>query len=258
MKSTITIKNMEKFICKKRRLSSEEKKLPIVDEQKRNLEKTEKSRTPLIWKKLTSENLDCDYTLLYKAKEADALLEECERTISYNTGQLARVQVFGKWYDIPRKQVAHGDPNLSYTFSGNIVPARPWTPFLNKIRDRITEMTGYTFNFVLINRYQDGRDHMGEHKDDEKDLVRKSPIASLSLGQARDFVFRHECARGSQSKKTEPRRDIAPIKIELQHGSLLMMNYPTNCHWYHALPQRKKLPPAIRINMTFRNMVTQK
>ena len=112
--------------------------------------------------------------------------------------------------------------------------------------------------FILYFRYQDGKDHMGEHKDDEKELIRHSPIASLSLGQARDFVFRHECARGSQSKKNKPQRDIAPVKIELQHGSLLMMNYPTNCYWYHSLPQRKKLPPGVRVNMTFRDMVTPK
>ena len=33
---------------------------------------------------------------------------------------------------------------------------------------------------------------MGEHKDDEKDLCQDYPIASLSLGQARDFVFKHQ------------------------------------------------------------------
>ena len=46
----------------------------------------------------------------------------------------------------------------------------------------------------------DGRDHMGEHKDDEEELVKGSPIASLSLGQARDFVFRHQDARGGAAK----------------------------------------------------------
>lgn len=249
---------MDKFINKtKRKIPEEENEFSVVAGKKCSLEKTENKNSliPLVWKKLQAEDLDCDYTLLYSKAEADALLLECEQTISYNTGQLARVQVFGKWHDIPRKQVAHGDPNLSYTFSGNTVPARPWKLLLNKIRERITEVTGYTFNFVLINRYKDGRDHMGEHKDDEKELVKQSPIASLSLGQERDFVFRHECARGSQNKKNKPHRDIVPVKIQLQHGSLLMMNYPTNCHWYHALPPRKKLPPAVRINMTFRNMI---
>lgn len=36
---------------------------------------------------------------------------------------------------------------------------------------------------------------MGEHKDDERELDPKTPIASLSLGQPRDFYFRHQDAR---------------------------------------------------------------
>ncbi|CAI9741355.1 DNA oxidative demethylase ALKBH2-like [Octopus vulgaris] len=243
---------MDRFVVKKQKLIATNEKLKALEEE--HDEKEPKTEAPLIWRKITAEKLDCDYLLLYNKSEADKLLRECEETLTYNSGRLAQVQVFGKWHDIPRKQVAHGNEGLHYTFSGNTVPARPWTPLLLKIKERIMQVTGHSFNFVLINRYKDGNDHMGEHRDDEKDLVRLSPIASLSLGQARDFVFRHECARGSQSKKGAPKLDLDPIKIELQHGSLLMMNYPTNVYWYHSLPQRKRLP-AVRINMTFRDMV---
>lgn len=93
---------------------------------------------------------------------------------------------------------------------------------------------------------------MGEHRDDEKDLVASSPIASLSLGQHRDFIFRHCEARGTQAK-----RKVPPVKLELEHGSLLMMNYPTNVYWYHSLPVRKKAL-NIRVNMTFRDIVIVK
>lgn len=202
----------------------------------------------LKWRKLSGENLDCDYTVLYNKKEADELLIKCSELLEYNTGQLAKVKVFGKWHDIPRKQVAYGDAGLSYKFSSTIVPARPWIPFLKEIRDKISEVTKHEFNFVLINRYKDGHDHMGEHRDDEEDLVPGHPIASLSLGQPRDFVFRHADSRGKHAK-----RKIDSITVELQHGSLLMMNNPTNTFWYHSLPQRKRLM-NVRINMTFRKM----
>ena len=89
---------------------------------------------------------------------------------------------------------------------------------------------------------------MGEHKDDEDDLVHGHPIASLSLGQPRDFVFRHGDSRGKNAK-----RKIDPVKLVLEHGSLLMMLYPTNTYWYHSLPARKSAQ-GIRINMTFRLM----
>ncbi|XP_078681537.1 DNA oxidative demethylase ALKBH2-like [Branchiostoma floridae x Branchiostoma belcheri] len=213
---------------------------------------TTNTKEDLKWRKLRGENFNCDYTVLYRPGEARTLLQTCEEELVYNTGDLAKVQIFGQFHNIPRKQVAFGDPGLSYRFSGVEVPARPWTPLIQGIRDRIQEVTGHKFNFVLVNRYKDGQDHMGEHRDDEKDLVRDAPIASLSLGQKRDFIFKHCDARGKNAK-----RAIDPVKLELEHGSLLMMNYPTNHYWYHSLPVRKKAL-GVRINMTFRSMVTSK
>lgn len=43
------------------------------------------------------------------------------------------------------------------------------------------------------------------------------------------------------------------VKINLEHGSILFMNPPTNEIWYHSLPTRKKLQ-GVRINLTFRKM----
>ncbi|XP_033748685.1 DNA oxidative demethylase ALKBH2-like [Pecten maximus] len=200
------------------------------------------------WRQYTSKDLDCSYTTLYSRSEADDLISECERSLEYYTGQMTRVFVFGKWHNIPRKQAAYGDDGLSYSYSGNTVAAKPWTPLLNNIRDRVSNATGFTFNFVLVNRYKDGRDHIGEHRDDERELVPRHPIASLSLGQPRNFVFKHAKSRGKNATQK-----IAPVTIKLGHGSLLMMNYPTNTHWYHSLPQQKSLL-GVRINMTFRKI----
>lgn len=98
-------------------------------------------------------------------------------------------------------------------------------------------------------RYKDGHDHMGEHRDDERELDPLCPIASVSLGAVRDFVFRHRESRGKQC-----RRQINPVKLELAHGSLLLMNSPTNTHWYHSLPARKRVLTP-RINLTFRRIL---
>ncbi|KAI8479505.1 Alpha-ketoglutarate-dependent dioxygenase alkB 2 [Branchiostoma belcheri] len=190
---------------------------------------------PLQWQKLREENFNCDYTVLYRPSVASTLFQACEEEFVYNTGDLARVQIFGKYRDIPREQVAFGDPGLSYRFSGVEIPARPWSPLLRTIKDRIQEVTGQEFNFVLINRYKDGLDYIGEHRDDEEGLVQNAPIASLSLGQKRDFIFKHCDARGKYKKRV-----VEPIKIELEHGSLLMMNYPTNRFWFHSLSGKRQ------------------
>lgn len=169
-----------------------------------------------------------------------------------HTGALARIQVFGKWHSVPRKQATYGDIGLTYTFSGLTLSPRPWIPILQRIRDRVSAVTGQTFNFVLVNRYKDGLDHIGEHRDDERELAPGSAIASVTFGACRDFVFRHCESRGKAAS-----REVASVRLPLAHGSLLMMNPPTNTYWYHSLPIRRKVL-APRINLTFRKILPTK
>ncbi|KAK1160116.1 DNA oxidative demethylase ALKBH2-like [Acipenser oxyrinchus oxyrinchus] len=204
---------------------------------------------PLPWKKIEAEGLDCDYTLLFHRLQADSHFQQLEKEVEYFSGDLAKVQVFGKFHNIPRKQATYGDPGLNYSFSGVKLMARPWTPVLEIIRDQITKATGHTFNFVLVNRYKDGNDHIGEHQDDERELDPACPIAAVSFGAVRDLVFRHQEARGKNAA-----RKIEPVKVALQHGSLLLMNWPTNVNWYHSLPVRKKVLTP-RISLTFRRVI---
>ncbi|XP_055462493.1 DNA oxidative demethylase ALKBH2 [Psammomys obesus] len=204
------------------------------------------------WQHLRAEGLNCDYTVLFGRAEADEIFRELEQEVEYFTGALAKVQVFGKWHSVPRKQAAYGDAGLTYTFSGLTLTPKPWIPVLERIRDRVCRATGQTFNFVFINRYKDGCDHIGEHRDDEKELAPGSPIASVSFGACRDFLFRHRDSRGKR-----PRRTVEVVRLQLAHGSLLMMNYPTNTYWYHSLPIRKKVL-ASRVNLTFRKVLPTK
>lgn len=205
-----------------------------------------KTLPELQWKMITAENLNLAYSIMFTNNQAHKIFSYLEKDVVYENN--SKVQVFGKWHNVPRKQASYGDKGLRYTFSGRTVSAKPWTPFLRELRDMLATKIGTHFNFVLINRYQDGNDHMGEHKDDESELVSRSPIASLSFGEARDFVFRHQDCRGSKGTKK-----IDPVKLNLKSGSILLMNYPTNSYWYHSLPVRKR-SLAPRINLTFRQM----
>ncbi|XP_028717520.1 DNA oxidative demethylase ALKBH2 [Peromyscus leucopus] len=206
----------------------------------------------LNWRHLRGQGLDCDYTVLFGKTEADEIFRELEQQVEYFTGALAKVQVFGKWHSVPRKQATYGDAGLTYTFSGLTLAPKPWIPVLERVRERICRVTGQTFNFVLINRYKDGSDHIGEHRDDERELAPGSPIASVSFGACRDFLFRHKDSRGKR-----PRQTVEVVRLQLAHGSLLMMNHPTNAHWYHSLPIRKKVL-APRVNLTFRKILPSK
>ncbi len=189
------------------------------------------------------------YPKFLKPAVAREIFKQLEKElVPYLERSQNQVKIMGKVHKIPRKQAAFGDVGLSYNFSGVSVPAHPWISPLNEIRDTVMETLGEKFNFVLVNRYKDGSDHIGEHRDDEKDLVSQSSIASVSLGQGRDFVFKHREVRGKAKRK-----DIESVRIHLEHGSLLAMKYPTNTYWYHSLPVRKTAAGP-RINLTFRLM----
>lgn len=194
----------------------------------------------------------CYYPTFLKVSHAKAIFNQLEKELSpYFNISRNEVIIMGKVHKIPRKQAAFGDPELVYKFSGVSIPANPWIPVLESLRDLLTCVLGERFNFVLVNRYKDGHDHMGEHRDDEIDLAPKSPIAALSLGQRRDFVFKHRDTRGSKGT----RKNIDPIKVCLEHGSLLVMYFPTNKYWYHSLPVRKSIL-GTRISLTYRIMRT--
>ncbi|RZC34506.1 alpha-ketoglutarate-dependent dioxygenase alkB -like 2-like, partial [Asbolus verrucosus] len=186
------------------------------------------AKTSLEKKKTTAENLDLDYIVLLPKTLASELLKQLEDTVEYLDGDLSKVKVFGKWHQIPRQQVAYEDDGMVYRFSGNTIPAKPWTQLLRSVRDLIKNVIGFDYNFVLINRYRNGKDHIGEHKDNEVELDKNTPIASLSLGQQRVFVLKHQDAR----KKGSDKRNVPPsnttIKVLISTVNNIILNSSKN------------------------------
>lgn len=170
------------------------------------------------------------------AAEADHAFAELRRSIAWETH---RIRLFGRELDAPRLSCWIGDPGASYTYSRTRFEPHVWTTTLAMLRDRLQRELRADFNSVLANLYRDGRDSMGWHSDDERELGVEPVIASLSLGAARRFVLRHR--RNPDSK----------LALDLPHGSLLLMRGQTQRHWRHALPRTAK-PVGERINLTFR------
>ena len=56
------------------------------------------------------------------------------------------VKVFGKTYNIPRRQTAFGDPGISYSFSGITLSAKPWTTSIRRLKVIIEEATNEVYN----------------------------------------------------------------------------------------------------------------
>jgi alkylated DNA repair dioxygenase AlkB len=186
---------------------------------------------------LPDAKLALDPTWL-RGGEADRLLADLLVTIPW---QVHRIRLFGREVDSPRLSCWIGDPDAVYTYSGTRFEPRSWPDSLMSLRTCLRRQLDVDFNSVLGNLYRDGRDRMGWHSDNERELGPAPVIASVSLGATRRFVLK--------------RRDDPSIKLalELPHGSLLVMAGNTQSHYRHALPATAK-PVGARINLTFRRI----
>ena len=106
-------------------------------------------------------------------------------------------------------------------------------------RARVVEHTGVAFNSVGLNLYRDGRDSVAPHNDHLDEIVEGLPIALLSLGATRAMVLR---------QKEAPRRSTP---IDLEAGSLFVMDYATQLHYTHAIPKTSD-EVGERISLAFR------
>jgi len=184
---------------------------------------------------------DADLRIWPAAFDACAASQLFDELLAGIAWRQEEVLIFGQRRLVPRLVAWHGDATARYTYSGTPHVPLPWTPPLERIRARVRELTGHSFNAVLLNLYRDGRDGMGWHADDEPELGRDPVIASVSLGAVRRFRMRHR------------RRKDCRLDLSLPDGSLLLMAGATQHHWVHAVP-KTAIPVGKRINLTFRQV----
>lgn len=155
------------------------------------------------------------------------------------------IRIFGRRVPQPRLTAWYGDPGARYRYSGLDLEPLPWHPDLLKLTKRLEELTGHAFNSVLANAYRNGRDSMGWHRDDEKELGPEPLIASVSLGGTRRFLLRERRAGHAPSQS---------MGIELEAGSLLIMKGACQQRYLHSLPRTRR-DVGLRINLTYRRIV---
>lgn len=105
--------------------------------------------------------------------------------------------------------------------------------------ERVRTHLGVPFNAVGLNLYRDGRDSVAPHNDHLYELRDGFPIALVSLGATRRMTIR---------AKTAPRRTT---HIDLEPGSLFVMDYVTQLHYTHGVPKTRERVGE-RISLAFR------
>ena len=177
------------------------------------------------------------FTKFFSNRSKTAWFNWLERNIKFPDESY--VKIYGKTIPVPRLRCAYGDPGTSYSFSNVTEPSQPWLKPLLSLKRIVELLSDHKYNFVLVNKYRNGKDYIGPHRDSENDLVEGSTIASISFGASRDFVLQH-----TEEKKEK-------VVITLNNGDILLMKSPTNKNYKHSVPARNTLND-IRYNLTFR------
>ena len=178
------------------------------------------------------------YGTIFSIEKALQHLETLKREINWQNDV---VKMYGKTIECKRQTAWMGEDCFEYTYSGITKKAEIFTPLILEIKHQIEVLCNEKFNSCLLNYYQDGNEGMSWHSDNEKTMGIEPTIASLSLGAARKFSFKH-----NESKQK--------IDLLLENGRLVIMQGVTQKHWKHALPQSSKIKLP-RINLSFRNFV---
>jgi len=186
---------------------------------------------------LPKDGIAIYHGVVFNEKEANQMCKELLDTIPWKQDE---VVMFGKKIMTKRKVAWYADAGITYTYAGVKKLGLQWTDTLLEIKQKVEAITGATYNACLLNLYHEGEEGMGWHRDNEKEIIPESSIASLSFGAVRKFAFKHVI--------TNERLDI-----ELENGSLLDMKGAIQGHWYHALPKTTRIK-QLRINLTFRLM----
>lgn len=169
---------------------------------------------------------------------ADMLFKHLLKHVSWKEDT---IRIFGKTYLQPRLTALFGERGKSYTYSGIQMHPTAFTPELLDLKKKIEDLSGERFTTCLLNLYRDGQDSNGWHADNEKELGNQPFIASVSLGATRAFHLKH---REDKSLR---------FRMQLEHGSLLLMGGAMQESWLHQIPKTRK-PLGQRINLTFRKI----
>mmetsp|Transcript_31655 Transcript_31655/g.38238 ORF Transcript_31655/g.38238 Transcript_31655/m.38238 type:complete len:370 (-) Transcript_31655:95-1204(-) len=179
--------------------------------------------------------------------------EEFESLWSQRPEEQQFIVLFGKQCEIPRKSrlyvVGEG---TSYQYSGVVQQGHPIKdPILQRaLAIAQAEAADFTYNGILVNWYEGGEQYMGAHSDDERDLVKKAPIFSFSLGAPRLFRVHSKTSKSKDCLLIGPEK-LKTLDTWMNDGDLIVMGGNMQEEFKHSVPKGKSYAGR-RINLTVR------
>jgi alkylated DNA repair dioxygenase AlkB len=174
-------------------------------------------------------------------KNDNSIIEKCVEEVQDKLLKNPEVFVFGKRGVQHREIGFFSDESIGYRYSNQLARSQPLTPYLKKLLKLINKKFKTRFNGILVNKYANGLDNIGEHSDDESQLDNAGVIA-ISYGAVRKFRIRDK-----KTKKIV--KDIPTLP-----NQIIQMKGNFQKEFKHGIPVEKKVEEA-RISFTFRKHI---
>ena len=187
---------------------------------------------------------DCDAVLYERSFEehSPTIIAACSEA---QAGLESRPEIFvhGKPVRQPRDVGFFSDESAGYHYSRRVAKAKPLTPALRLLLQIVNCIYAMDWNGMLINRYNDGDDSIGDHNDSEKGIDMRRGVLTLSFGVPRTFRIR-DYVPGK----------VGPIKYDATTKScfaLRMAGSSFQKRYTHGIPKRANVGGR-RFSITFR------
>jgi len=162
-----------------------------------------------------------------------------------------KIKMCGRWVEQARQTFAYSKKGETYTYSGLTMNPVKYDEKIEFIQKKIKNLCNQECDYYLCNKYNNLKNYISEHSDDESDLDKNSSIVSISLGQRRRFVIKIPKHLSTEN----PRKPI--LIINMNHGDIIEMCSGFQSRYTHSVPrmtkfEQKKITHEYRINLTGR------
>lgn len=234
----------------KRLVSEKDKKQTVVKRKKR-----------IVYKKAIEDDHDKQLVYLTPGKESwIRLYDTLPSHLLTNTilddlwslcpSEKSHIKLMGRDVELPRFQQTFSNVVSHYRFSGVDHKSTPLPPLLEPFMDYVNSLIAdktMACNICFANWYRDGKDYIGYHSDNEKQIAKDKEgntfIVSISFGQSRRFLL----------KPNDVDKDYQ-CEVMLDHGKVICMGGKCQSTHQHSVPKTTTHMDG-RVNLTFRCFV---
>lgn len=143
------------------------------------------------------------------------------------------------WTNILNKSYTYGRGKGRRTYYSQEEPKQ-----VGWVKASLMEELGFEYEGCFLNRYDNGKDSLGWHADDDEGIDHNFPIAIVTLGNARELQWKR------QDDKLVGRHIQGSL---LKPGSLCIMAAGMQQKYFHRIP-KAGYEVGPRISLTFRKL----